>query len=156
MDRNSWLTDTITHADHTHPVDLIEPEEVPEIDEVEVGKLQRHDPELITLLVRILLFPDTGRVSLRASWVRLVALAHALHIEGVGNRSLESLAKDIGCTRSLLSHYATALRDFGNLDCRAGKSLSAREKLSRAHTPDWNRRNRVNRERRGLDSVSGG
>jgi hypothetical protein len=76
----------------------------------------------------VLLIPDRGRTgNLKAALARLIALASALHIEGVGGKSLEYLAGKIGCTRQLLSFYVVQLRDFGGLDCYGGKSVSARE-----------------------------
>jgi hypothetical protein len=111
-----------------HPVDQIEPED---IDNEEVERLSAFNPEVIGSLMRIVFVPDIGRgVDPRAVIVKLFALAHALHIEGVGDKPLEHWAQKIGCTRSLLSFYTTRIRDRAALDCRAGKSVLARDRLA--------------------------
>jgi len=120
------IEDTANHG--WHPGEVIEDEEPEEIPEDDLERLKCYDPEILRALLRVLLFPDRGRAgSLKAAFARLIALASALHIEGVGGKSLETLAGKIGCTRQLLSFYVVQLRDFGGLDCYGGKSLKARE-----------------------------
>ena len=114
------------------PVEEDEPEPEP-IDEDDLDRLKCYDAEILKTLLRVLIFPDRGRAgNLRSAFARLVALASALHIHGIGERSLESLASEIGCTRALLSFYVVQLRDFGGLDCHGGKSLKAREAYATA------------------------
>ena len=111
-----------------HPGEAIPDEESEEIPEDDLERLGCYDPDILRALIRVLLIPDRGRSgNLKAALARLIALASVLHIPGVGDKSLEYLAERIGCTRALLSHYAVQLRDFGGLDCRGGKSVSARE-----------------------------
>jgi hypothetical protein len=120
------IEDTANHG--WHPGEKIEDDEPEQIPEDDLERLGCYDPEILRALLRVLLFPDRGRAgNLKAAFARLIALASALHIEGVGGKSLEYLAGKIGCTRQLLSFYVVQLRDFGGLDCYGGKSLKARE-----------------------------
>ena len=127
----TWTDD---RGEGWHPGLPAEPEAEPEpIDEDDLDRLKCYDAEILKTLLRVLIFPDRGRAgNLRSAFARLVALASALHIHGIGERSLESLASEIGCTRALLSFYVVQLRDFGGLDCHGGKSLKAREAYATA------------------------
>ena len=129
---HTWADD---HGAGWHPglpAEEDEPEPEP-IDEDDLDRLKCYDAEILKTLLRVLIFPDRGRAgNLRSAFARLVALASALHIHGIGERSLESLASEIGCTRALLSFYVVQLRDFGGLDCHGGKSLKARETYATA------------------------
>jgi hypothetical protein len=120
-----------------HPADSIdEPEEdATDIDEDELAKLGCYDGELVACILRVCFFPAVGRrgVNLSAAFHRLIALAHCLKVEGVGDRSLENIATRIGCTRSVLSHFCVKVRDHAKLDHRGGKSDQARQRLSVAH-----------------------
>jgi hypothetical protein len=120
-----------------HPGELIdEPEEDEnDIDEDELTRLGCYDPELIGTILRVCFFPSMGRrgVNLAAAFHRLIAIAHCLKVEGVGDRSLENIATRIGCTRSVLSHFCVRIRDHARLDHRSGKSAASRQKLSAAH-----------------------
>jgi hypothetical protein len=134
--------------DHTHPGELIDaPEDDAEgIDTDDLEKLNRCDPENLALLLRVLIVPSaTSGIQPKAIVARVIALAHCLHLQGIGDLSLDALAQRIGCTRALLSFYVTQLRDYGGLDHRAGKSVEARAAYSAAQL--W-RRNREARERR--------
>jgi hypothetical protein len=117
------------HANHGwHPGEVIDDEEPEPINEDDIDRLKCYDPEILKTLLRVLIFPDRGRAgNYKSAFARLVALGSALHIDGIGDRSLEYLAGKIGCTRQLLSFYVVQLRDFGGLDCYGGKSLKARE-----------------------------
>ena len=119
------------HGAGWHPgLPVPDDDEAEPIDEGDIDRLKCYDAEILKTLLRVLIFPDRGRAgNLRSAFARLVALASALHIHGIGERSLESLASEIGCTRALLSFYVVQLRDFGGLDCHGGKSLKAREAI---------------------------
>ena len=131
----TMIETTEDHANHGwHPGEAIPDEEPEEIPEDDLQRLGCYNPEILRALLRVLLFPDRGRAgNYRAAFARLIALASALHIEGVGGKSLEYLAGKIGVTRQLLSFYVVQLRDFGGLDCHGGKSLKAREAFATAH-----------------------
>jgi hypothetical protein len=128
--------DGLAEAEFVHPADLLdEPEDgATDIDESELAKLGCYDGELVACILRVCFFPAMGRrgVNLSAAFHRLIALAHCLKIEGVGDRSLENIAVRIGCTRSVLSHFCVRIRDAAALDHRGGKSDQARRKLSAA------------------------
>jgi hypothetical protein len=141
-----WNDGSLTLADHTHPVDLIEPEEdVPAYDNKDLAKLGAFNPDLLRVLLRVLLFPDGVRQPVHSCWPRLIALAHALHVSPIGEQSMASLAEQMGCTKALLSHYRVALKDFGGLDHHGGKSSEARERLSQIASVAWARKDRKQR-----------
>jgi hypothetical protein len=129
--------DGMPEAEFVHPGDSIdEPEDnANDIDESELARLGCYDGELVACILRVCFFPSMGRrgVNLSAAFHRLIALAHCLKIEGVGDRSLENIAVRIGCTRSVLSHFCVRIRDAASLDHRSGKSDQARQRLSVAH-----------------------
>ena len=136
------------HGEGGHPgLPVPDDDEAEPIDEDDLDRLKCYDAEILKTLLRVLIFPDRGRAgNLRSAFARLVALASALHIHGIGERSLEYLAKEIGCTRALLSFYVVQLRDFGGLDCHGGKSLKARETYATAQL--W--RTRPKRKKGGV------
>ncbi len=72
-------------------------------------------------------------MNLSAAFHRLIALAHCMKVAGVGDKSLEHIAKRIGSTRSILSHFCVKIRDHAKLDHRGGKSDQARQRLATAH-----------------------
>jgi hypothetical protein len=117
------------------PVPDDESEDENDIDQSELAKLGAFDPELVGTILRVCFFPAIGRcgVNFSAAFHRLIALAHCLHVEGVGDKSLEYIANRVGCTRGVLSHYAVRIRDAAKLDHRSGKSDKARQRLSTAH-----------------------
>jgi hypothetical protein len=129
--------ESIGPIDHTHPGELIDaPEDDAEgIDESELAKLGAYDPELVACILRVCFFPAIGSrgVNFGAAFHRLIALAHCLKVEGVGDKSLEHIANRVGCTRAVLSHFCVRIRDTAKLDHRSGKSDQARKRLSTAH-----------------------
>ena len=121
---HTWADD---HGAGWHPGLPAEPE-AEDIDTDDLEELGRCNPEILQILMRVVFFPDLGRgPQLKASFARMIAVAHALHIPGIGNKSLTALAEEIGVTKALLSHYATQVRDFAKLDHAAGKSVEGRE-----------------------------
>ena len=140
----TWLGD---HGAGWHPGPPAEEGEPESIDEDDLDRLKCYDAEILKTLLRVLIVPDRGRAgNLKSAFARLVALASALHVHGIGEKSLEYLAKEIGCTRALLSFYVVQLRDFGGLDCHGGKSLKARETYATAQL--W--RTRPKRKKGGV------
>ena len=126
------------HGEGWHPglpVPDDESEDENDIDEDELTKLGDYDPELVACILRVCFFPGISKrgVNLPAAFHRLLALAHALHVPGVGDKSLEHLANRVGCTRALLSSYVVRIRDHAKLDHRGGKSDQARQRLAAAH-----------------------
>jgi hypothetical protein len=129
--------DGLAESEFVHPGDSIdEPEDgATDIDESELAKLGCYDGEIIACILRVLFFPPMGRrgVNLSAAFHRLIAVAHCLKVEGVGDRSLENIAVRIGSTRSILSHFCVKIRDHAGLDHRGGKSAASRQRLATAH-----------------------
>ena len=116
------------HGAGFHPGLPAEEGETDGIDTDDLEELGRCNPEVLQILMRVVFFADLGRgPQLKACFARLIAVAHALHIPGIGERSLTDIAEEIGVTKALLSHYATQVRDFAKLDHAAGKSLEGRE-----------------------------
>ena len=127
-----------------HPMDHLEPE-ADDIGGDDLERLRRCDPENLAVLLRVLVLPCEKSLRSKAIVARVVALAHCLHLEGIGDKSLDELAGKIGATKALLSHYICQLRDYGGLDHYAGKSIEGRAAYSAAQL--W-RRNREAREKR--------
>jgi transposase-like protein len=134
------------HGAGWHPGLPVPDDDADDIDHDDLDKLGRCNPEALAILLRVLIVPSvTSGIQPKAIVARVIALAHCLHLQGIGDLSLDALAQRIGCTRALLSFYVTQLRDYGGLDHRAGKSVEARAAYSAAQL--W-RRNREARERR--------
>ncbi len=127
-------------GDFADPAELIDEPEAQtdngeaDIDDGDLARLSAYDGEILRALIAVLFFPKVGRkrVCIRAGFFRLVALAHSLHAEGIGEMSLAQLAAKAGCSKALLSAYCVKFRDFASLDCRAGKTVAARAKYSTA------------------------
>jgi hypothetical protein len=86
-------------------------------------------PRQALLLLLAFIFPAPGGTRpLRVAQLRLVALAHLAGFEGVGDRTLTDLARELACTKSLLSLYSVRLTDqLGQAQVRGGKNRAARE-----------------------------
>ena len=129
--------DGLAESEFVHPCELIDEPEAgsTDIDESELAKLGAFDPELVANILRICFFPGVGKrgVNFPAAFHRLLALAHCLKVEGVGDKTLDHIATRVGCTRALLSHFAVRIRDHAKLDHRGGKSDEARRRLSTGH-----------------------
>ena len=79
-------------------------------------------------LLRFVFPAPGGTRPLRVAQLRLVALAHLAGLEGVGDRTLTDLARELACTKSLLSLYSVRLTDqLGQAQVRGGKNRAARE-----------------------------
>ena len=79
-------------------------------------------------LLRFVFPAPGGTRPLRVAQLRLVALAHLAGVEGIGDRTLTDLARELTCTKSLLSLYSVRLTDqLGQAQVRGGKNRAARE-----------------------------
>jgi hypothetical protein len=113
--------------------DLQTDDTAPDISENDLIELGQHDPEAIRALFAVVLAPAMGnQTTVRTLLFRTIALAHVLHMPGIGDRSLTAIAKDLGVTKALLSGYCCRIRDFASLDCRPGRLLSARKRMAEA------------------------
>jgi hypothetical protein len=118
----------------------------PDINEDDLIELGRHNREAIQAVFEVLIAPDIGQqTTAQTILCRTVALAHVLHVPGIGDKSLTALAARIGVGKALLSSYCCKLRDFGKLDSRAGRTITARKKMAEArresHAGRNNKRN---------------
>ena len=85
-------------------------------------------PDALLVLLRFIISKTSSRKMWRVAQLKLATLAHAAGMQGVGDKSLADLAKELGCTRSLLSLYSTRLADqLGLSQVRGGKTRSSRE-----------------------------
>ena len=95
------IIDDLHPADHTHPIDLIWPEdELPD------------DPRIETLkaLMALLLPAKKGLAQkLRAGWVRYVALCFVIRPDLLDGRSQLAIAKELGVSSATISKHAVAL-----------------------------------------------
>lgn len=129
--------------------DLIEAEEHEEAEQLDLAGLRGIPVDALAIMLRFLL-PD-GRPTSKTYWQqatrRLAALAHAIGLREIREHSLTSLAIPLECSKALLSLLACELRDFGQLDNRAGRSAISREVYSERAKAVWNRRGLAKRER---------
>jgi hypothetical protein len=85
-------------------------------------------PDALLVLLRFIIGSRCTRKRWRVAQLKLCTLAHAAGLQGVGDKSLSELAKELGCTRSLLSLYSTRLADqLGLSQVRGGKSRASRD-----------------------------
>jgi hypothetical protein len=129
---------------------LIEAEEQEDHDTLDLAGLRGIPADALAIFVRFLLPPNSKPTS-ASYWPkvtkRIAALAYSLGIEEVRRFPLSQIAPAIPCTRAMLSLLCCELRDFAQLDHRAGKSDEARQTYSTRARAVWNRRGREAREK---------
>ena len=87
--------------------------------------------QALLILLAFIFPPPGGPRPLRSAQIKLVTLAHLAGLQGVADRTLTDLARELGCTKSLLSLYSVRLTDqLGQAQVRGGKSRSARKVYS--------------------------
>jgi hypothetical protein len=117
-----------------------------DIDERDLAELAKYDPEVLRAIFAVVIAPHLGnQTTVQTITCRAVALAHVLHVPGIGDKSLTALAARIGVGKALLSSYCVKLRDFAKLDSRAGRTITARRRMAEArresHAGRNNKRN---------------
>ena len=132
------------------PLDqLIAAEEHEHAETLDLGGIMSIPPDALRLLTLFLL-PQGGNPTGSSYWKiatkRLCALAYALGVEEVRRHPLSKLGPAVGCSRALLSLLACELRDFADLDHRAGRSDEARQVYATRARAVWNSRARQKRE----------
>ena len=129
---------------------LIEAEEAQDDETLDLAGLRGIPSDALAIFVRFLLPPNSKPTS-ASYWPkvtkRIAALAYALGIEEVRKFPLSKIAPAIPCTRAMLSLLCVELRDFAQLDHRAGRSDASREVYSQRAQAVWNRRGREAREK---------
>jgi hypothetical protein len=94
----------------------------------DVLALKSIPPDGLLVLLRFIIGNTCTIKRWRVSQLKLATLAHAAGMQGIGDQSLTQLAKELGCTRSLLSLYSTRLADqLGLSQVRGGKCRESRE-----------------------------
>lgn len=120
---------TLATTERTPLVELIAAEEHEHAEMLDLGGIASIPPDALKLLVLFLL-PQTSNPTSSGYWRiatrRLCALAYSIGVEEVRRHPLSKLGPAAGCTRALLSLLACELRDFADLDHRAGRSDEAR------------------------------
>lgn len=85
-------------------------------------------PNALGVILRYLVPPAGSSARWRTATKRLICLAHAAGLDGIADRSLASIAEELGCSRAALSHHAVRISDELALhQVRGGKSRQARE-----------------------------
>lgn len=135
----TYLTDIgWSEVDSKTPLDdLIAADEAEDFAETfDAGELKSIPVDALLILLRFLIpIGSTSRKRWRVAQLRLCVLGHAAGLQGVGDKSLATLAEELGVTRSLLSHYATRLVDeLGESQVRGGKCRESREVFRDAAT----------------------
>lgn len=99
-----------------------------ETDHQDILALKSIPPDALLVLLRFVISNRSKRKRWRVAQIKLCTLAHAAGMQGIGDKSLTELAKELGCTRALLSLYATRLADqLGLSQVRGGKCRASRE-----------------------------
>lgn len=97
-------------------------------DHQDILALKSIPPDALLVLLRFIISNTSKKRRWRVAQIRLCTLAHAAGMQGIGDKSLTELAKELGCTRALLSLYATRLADqLGISQVRGGKCRESRE-----------------------------
>ena len=97
-------------------------------DHQDILALKSIPPDALLVLLRFIIGNRSKRKRWRVAQIKLCTLAHAAGMQGIGDKSLTELAKELGCTRALLSLYATRLADqLGLSQVRGGKCRESRE-----------------------------
>lgn len=133
------------------PLDqLIAAEEQEDPDTLDLAGLRGIPADALKTLVLFLL-PTDSKPTSASYWPkalkRLCALSYALGVEEVRKFPLSQIAPALGCSRAMLSLLCCELRDFANLDHRAGRSDASREVYSQRARAVWNARGREAREK---------
>ena len=136
----------LQNADFRTPLDnLIDAEEHEDEQPLKVEDIGAIPIAALAIFIRLLL-PE-GKPTSASYWQtsvrRLASLAYALNIEPIRKHSLTQLGEALGCSRALLSLLCVELRDFGNLDHRAGRSGQSREHYSQRAKGLWSQRHRL-------------
>tara|TARA_R110000868_G_scaffold220382_1_gene471592 strand:- start:767 stop:1240 length:474 start_codon:yes stop_codon:yes gene_type:complete len=85
------------------------------------------------VILRYLVPPAGTSARWRTATKRLICLSHAAGLDGIADRSLASIAKELGCTRAALSHHAIRIADeLRQEQVRGGKKRSSRETYRKA------------------------
>jgi len=96
--------------------------------DLDASAITRMEPDSLLVLLRFIVAPGGGRCRWNVSKYRLILLAHLAGLEGVADLSLTELAKQLDCTRALLSHYGCKMVDeLAQAQVRGGKSQASRE-----------------------------
>ena len=122
---------------------LIEAEEHKDHDTLDLAGLRGIPVDALKVFVMFLLPTDTKPTSpgyWRQVTKRAAALAYALGLPEVRQHPLSQIAPALGCSRAMLSLLCVELRDFADLDHRAGRSDAARETYSTRARQVWNHR----------------
>ena len=136
--------------DHRTPIDeLIAAEEHEHAETLDLGGITAIPHDALRVFMLFLL-PQGGNPTGSSYWKiatkRLCALAYALGVEEVRRHPLSKIGPAVGCSRALLSLLACELRDFADLDHRAGRSDEARQVYATRARAVWNSRARQKRE----------
>jgi len=83
---------------------------------------------LKTILRFLLPTNGEGSKKWRVGQMRLIALAHAAGLEGVANLTQTEIARQMDCSKALISYYCTAVADeLKEFSPRGGRTPQARQ-----------------------------
>ncbi len=146
------FTDAADFAvDHRDPLAaLIEAEEEQDDETLDLAGLHGIPVDALKVFVMFLLPPNSKPTS-ASYWPkvtkRIAALAYALALPEIRQFPLSQIAPALKCSRAMLSLLCCELRDFAQLDHRAGRSDEARQVYSARARQVWNARGRASREK---------
>ena len=112
-------------VDHNDPCTLAMQREDAELD---ARELRAIPPDALRTILRLIIPAENSQVRWKVAVMRLATLAHLAGLDTVGNLSQTELARELGCTRGLVSHYAVRLADLlGESQPRGGRTHAVRE-----------------------------
>ena len=133
------LSENTADPSALHPMEYLEPldDEAADLDVAGIGTIP---PDALRIFCSFLLPKSGGPSRWKTATVRLAVLCHSLRVDDVGGMSLTRIAEELGVSRSLPSLLTCELRDFAQLDCRGGKTGTARQVYAERAKRVWDRR----------------
>jgi hypothetical protein len=108
---------------------------------IDLAGLRSIPVDALLILLRYIVQPDLPTNRWRQAQVRVAVLAHMVNLDGIGSLSFAALAKELDCSRALISFRSLELIDGLSIDkTRNGKKRSSRDTYRKAATEAHKRR----------------
>jgi hypothetical protein len=116
-------------ADCNDPAELMmQREEYTDTENIDFSAIKKVPADALKILIRFLLPSAPAKNRWRHAQIRLALVAHMIDIDGIGGKSFEKLAQELGCSRALLSLRSLEMIDGLEIEkCRNGKARASRE-----------------------------
>ncbi len=102
---------------------------------IDLAGLRSIPTDALLILLRYIVQPDLPSNRWRQAQVRVAVLAHMVNLDSIGSLSFAALAKELDCSRALISLRSLELIDGLAIDkTRNGKKRSSRDTYRKAAT----------------------